>query len=301
MPTASTPAPVPGSHPFQVAAAAPGPGFGNWAGAPAVWADPDGGVVLAYRVRRSRTRGGATVLAHSVDGIAFTTVAEFAKERFGAESLERPAVFHDGARWHLWISCATPGTKHWRIDEVTAPTLAGLIHAEPVTIFPGDDRVGVKDPVVRRSGLGWCAWICCHPLDEPGEEDRMTTALATSADAETWSWRGDVLTPRLGTWFARGTRLTAVLDDGTVYFDGRATKEENFGERTGVAHLPTVAAARAPVGWSDGPTASLLVDDGGPIADVRYLDVLERPGHPTLTYYEAPLPDGSHELRVEPA
>ena len=22
---------------------------------------------------------------------------------------------------------------------------------------------------------GWWMWRCCHPLDEPGEEDRMTT------------------------------------------------------------------------------------------------------------------------------
>jgi hypothetical protein len=34
------------------------------------------------------------------------------------------------------------------------------------------------------------------------------------------------------------------------------------------------------------------------VADVRYLDVLPLPGGWRL-FYEAPLPDGSHELRSE--
>jgi hypothetical protein len=57
-----------------------------------------------------------------------------------------------------------------------------------------------------------------------------------------------------------------------VFYDGRATKEENFSERTGV-----VTARDAP------------------IADARYLDVLEAAGR---VFFEAPLRDGSHELRT---
>ena len=141
--------------------------------------------------------------------------------------------------------------------------------------MPGDERTGVKDPVVRRSADGWLAWVCCHPLEDPGEEDRMTTALATSPDGLAWRWRGTVLAPRPRTWDARGTRVTAVLPDGTTYYDGRATKEENFRERTGIA-------GRAE-----------------PVADVRYLDVLALAGGAWRLFYEAPLPDGSHELRTE--
>jgi hypothetical protein len=143
----------------------------------------------------------------------------------------------------------------------------------------------VKDPVIRpRSGGGWRAWICCHPLAEPGEEDRMVTRLATSDDGVEWAWQGDVLTGRPGAWDARGARVTAVLDDPPVaYYDGRATKEENFHERTGLA-------VRDGDGWTR---------DDAPIAAVRYLDVLELPGGGRRLFYEIARPDEAHELRSE--
>ena len=55
------------------------------------------------------------------------------------------------------------------------PVTPEAFGAEVRTVFPGDERTAVKDPVVRvRDGL-WEAWICCHPLDVPAAEDRMTT------------------------------------------------------------------------------------------------------------------------------
>jgi hypothetical protein len=162
----------------------------------------------------------------------------------------------------------------------------GLAEAEARTVFPGDEHTGVKDPLVQRVDGGWQAWICCHPLDEPDEEDRMTTAYATSADGLDWEWHGTVLTPRPGTWDARGARLTVVLPDGRAAYDGRATKEENWFERTGLARLT-------------GERGRLEQTGDEPVADVRYLDVLSLAGGGYRIYYEARLADESHELRTE--
>ena len=264
---------------------APGSGPGNWAGASSAAFAPDGSLLVAYRVRTRTARGAGIVIATSSDGVRLTPVATLRKERFGAESLERPALVRIGQGWRLYISCATPGTKHWHIDALEAAEPAGFTGAAPRTVFPGDAHVGVKDPVVRRLGRGWQAWICCHPLDERDEEDRMTTAYATSDDGIAWRWQGEVMAGRTAMWDARGARVTAVLADGRASYDGRATKEENFRERTGVA-LP-------------GEHNRLIATGDAPVADVRYLDLVPDPAGGLIAYYERPNPDGSHDLCVE--
>src|SRR5436190_19283543 len=105
-------------HPDQseLVAAPPGAGPGYWAGAPSVVMGEDG-VYLAYRVRRplGAGRGYAVKVARSADGVRFETMCTLTREEFAAESLERPALVRSPAgRWRLYVSCATPGTKHWR-------------------------------------------------------------------------------------------------------------------------------------------------------------------------------------------
>jgi hypothetical protein len=219
--------------------------------------------------------------------VGLTTVGRLDKQQFGAESLERPAIVRtEAGRWRLYVSCATPGSKHWRIDAVEADDPAGLQDAESRPILPGDEFTGVKDPVVQRSGSQWRAWICCHPLELPGEEDRMYTRYATSTDGLTWVWGATAVAGRAGAWDARGARVTAVLADGRASYDGRSTKEETFSERTGLA---------TPTSQPD----TLAAAGQGPVSDARYLDVVALPSGGYRLYYEAPLPDGSHELRTE--
>ncbi len=91
---------------------------------------------------------------------------------------------------------------------------------------------------------------------------------------------------RSGCWDSRGARVTAVLSNGWATYDGRATKEENFSERTGIAR-PT------------GHTGQLVAEGDGPVAQARYLEILELPDGRYRLFYEAPLEDGSHELRTE--
>jgi hypothetical protein len=91
-----------------VAVPAPGAGPGAWAGAPSAALDDDGAVLLAYRVRDARHRGGAVVIARAADGERFEPLATLAKDRFGAESLERSALVRLDGGWRLYVSCATP-------------------------------------------------------------------------------------------------------------------------------------------------------------------------------------------------
>ena len=88
---------------------------GGWAGGPSALL-VDGVWWLAYRLRRpvGEGRGYANVVARSDDGVTFEQVVRIHRDEFAAESLERPALVRtpDG-RWRLYVSCATPGTKHW--------------------------------------------------------------------------------------------------------------------------------------------------------------------------------------------
>jgi hypothetical protein len=280
--------PLPGSAPAVVAVPAPGTGEGWWAGSSSAALDDDGTFVVAYRVRTGHAGRGSNVVARSEDGERFTTVAELDQKRFGAQSMERPALVRtDEGRWRLYVCPAAPApSKHWWIDVLEADDPADLAAAETRTVFPGDEHTGVKDPLVQRTpDGGWQAWICCHPLDEPDEEDRMTTAYATSRDGLEWEWHGTVLEPRPGKWDQRGARVTTVLPDGRAAYDGRASKEENWFERTGLAR--------------HSGNGRIVQTNDDAAYDARYLDVLPLPGGGYRIWYEARLPDESHELRTE--
>lgn len=280
--------PVPGASAGVVAVAPERAEPGCWAGAPSAVV-VDGVFWLAYRMRDVARDGAQTVVARSEDGERFETVAVLDKGRFGAMSLERPAlVITPEGRWRLYVCCATPNSKHWWIDLLEGGAPEELAGVEARTVLAGDEHTGVKDPVIRLAGGRWHGWICCHPLDDPDEEDRMVTRYATSLDGVAWKWHGDALAGRPGRWDARGARLTAVLLESSppvAYYDGRATKEENFDERTGIA---------AGVGGG-----AFAAEGGAPVAPVRYLDVVPLPGGGHRLFYEAPRPDGAHELRTE--
>jgi hypothetical protein len=269
---------------------------GAWVGAPSAQL-VEGTWWLAYRVRRpvGEGRGVANVVARSADGVHFTPVVDIGKERFGAESLERPALVHtpDG-RWRLYVSCATPGTRHWRVDLLEAASIEDLATVEPRTVLPGHDGAAVKDPVLRSDGTTWHLWASVHPLDDPGATDRMTTEHATSPDGVAWTWRGTALAGTPGSWDGRGVRFTAVVLDGPrtwALYDGRATAAENFEERTGLAVKHRTGGFAAAPG---GP----LLQSPHPPSGLRYADVVAVPGGGARWFYEATRADGAHELRT---
>jgi hypothetical protein len=294
--TPQPPAPGPFWSQAEVVVEPDDPRPGSWAGGPSAQL-VDGTWWLAYRLRRpvGEGRGFANVVARSSDGVRFEPVVALGKDAFGAESLERPALVHTPeGRWRLYVSCATPGTKHWRVDLLEADSVQGLATVVPRTVLPGSEAVAVKDPVLRHDGRQWHLWASVHPLDDPDATDRMTTEHATSPDGVQWTWRGTALTGTAGSWDARGVRFATVVLDGDrswALYDGRATAAENWEERTGLAMLDGDGTFTAAPG---GP----LLQSPHPPAGLRYADVVELPGGGARWFYEATRADGAHELRT---
>ncbi|MFT4265202.1 MAG: hypothetical protein QM572_17605 [Nocardioides sp.] len=288
---------LPSAEDAELVVPAPGEGPGNWAGAASAVLH-EGVFWLTWRNRRPLAEGrGVTVdVARSTDGVNFETVAEVSRDRFRCESLERPVLVPlPGGGWRLYLSCATWHSKHWWVDSLTAATPEELPHGDRQVVLAGDDELAVKDPVITVTDHGdgrgtWDMWLCCHPLTEPGHEDRMTTRHLTSRDGLTWVDRGEVLSGRLGQWDERGARVAAVLTQEplTVLYDGRADAASNWYETTGLArwdgerfvpddNVPAIASP-----WSDGA--------------FRYASAVPLPDGSTRFYVEAAREDGAHDL-----
>jgi hypothetical protein len=285
--------PLPSLDDPHVVVPAPGAGPGNWAGAASAVL-VDGVTYLTYRLRRPLVegRGVATVVARSHDGLVFEPVCEVFRDEFGAESFERPVVLQrpDGG-WRLYLSCATPGSKHWWIEALDADRPEDLPTGRRTVVLPGDRDVAVKDPVITLRDGRWEMWLCEHPLADPGHEDRMSTAYLTSSDGLAWTRHGTVLEPRPGAWDSRGARVTTVLshDPLVVLYDGRPTAEDNWHETTSVARADASGRLQAD---PEAPVLRSPDSDGA----LRYAAAVPQPGGSTRFYFELARPDGAHDL-----
>src|ERR1700684_3617856 len=178
----------------------PGAGRGFWAGCPSAVA-ADGGLYLACPLRRPprRGRGYAVAIAFSPDGVHFDDpLTVITKEEAETESLQRPELVQlpDGG-WRLYLSCATTGTKHWRVEAVDAAHPAEFDVRTREVVLPGDPRKrAIKDPVIQRHDGLWHMWATIHPLADPDETDQMSTEYATSPVGLTWTWQGSALSGR---------------------------------------------------------------------------------------------------------
>jgi hypothetical protein len=236
------------------------------------------------------------VVARSRDGVRFETVSTVHRDAFGAESFERPVVLRtpEGA-WRLYVSCATPESKHWWIEAIDADRPEDFADGRRTVVLPGSEAVAVKDPVIRVDDAGrWHAWICEHPLAEVGHEDRMTTAYHSSDDGLTWRRHGTVLSPRAGSWDARGARVADVvsLEPLVVRYDGRPRAEDNWHETTGIARATDPGD----------PSSVLVAEPGEPLRSAysdgacRYASSVRMPDGTTRVYLELARPDGAHDL-----
>jgi hypothetical protein len=293
MDDATLPFPLPSLDRSRLVVAPPEGGAGNWAGAPSACL-VDGVVHLAYRMRApiGKGRGYAVVVAREAGGERLETLCVIESRQLDAESLERPALLKtpDG-RWRLYLSCATTGTKHWRIELLEAGDPREFDPRTARVVLPGDESVGVKDPVILHEDGRWHLWASCHPLADPDAADQMVTDYATSEDGVEWTWRGTALDRTPGRWDSRGVRVSAVFPAGDgvlAAYDGRAGAAENCEERTGIA----IGAHDRLTPQGAAPAA------GSPYGGLRYLCAVRLPAG-WRVYYEATRADGAHELRTE--
>ena len=185
--------------------------------------------------------------------------------------------------WRMYVSLATPEHEALVDRRRRRARRSRARRRRGADAFTGDAHTAVKDPIVGATDGVWQAWICCHLLDLPGEEDRMNSAYATSADGLSWDWHGTVLEGRPGEWDSRGARLT---HDPPRRPRGLRRPRERGGE---LVRAHGIAL----------PDGGHYVSTGEPVADVRYLEALPLPDGGYRIFYEARLADETHELRTE--
>lgn len=274
---------------------AAGAGGQTWVGSPSAILVGDE-ILIAYRLRDPFRRGYAVEVAKSADGVHFETLVSVSKEQMECESLERPALIRtEGGAWRLYLSCATRGTKHWRVELVEARTPEDFDPRHRGVVLPGDGSRAVKDPVIVTRGGLWHLWAAVHPLEDPDQADRMATEYATSQDGLNWTWHGSALAPRPGEWDARGVRVSAVRFTPygvAAFYDGRATSEQNCEERTGIARGADPGTLTA-----IGP--SWVAEADNPGYGLRYLSIVDLGDGRERLYYELTNARGSHDLVTE--
>ena len=291
-------------------------GRGWWVGAPSVMYDPGTGVWwLYYRVRRPRElgRGVECRIARSRDGVHFETAWRAGKAEFDSPSVERGCLIRDlDGAFRLFVGYVDGADNRWRIDQIVADAPDGFDPSKRTKALaaPEIGAEGVKDPWVVVIGRLYTMLVSYAP----SAGDRRVTAeqlhgtadvyntgitkshtgLATSADCDRWEWHGDVLSPPDSGWDSYATRLGCLVWTPPVFtgfYDGSASVDENYEERTGlVTSMDLRSFTRV---TPDGPA---LVSPHGS-GSLRYLDALVQGGH-LWCYYEYAREDGSHELRL---
>lgn len=292
-----------------------GPGW--WAGAcSAVFDEESDTFYLYWRYRKPRElgRGVECHVASSADGVHYESIWSATQRELDTPSMERAALLRAPDRtWRLYISFVDPADGRWRTDVVLADSPASFDVAKRQKVFTASDigAEGVKDPVVLLVGDLYYMILSYAPSPRQiaaADAERMHatadvyntgltkshTGLATSGDGLHFEWLGDVFAPRDTGWDAYAARIGSVLwlpPAWMAFYDGSASVEENYEEKTGLA--VSLDLRRFHRVTYEGP----LLTSPHASGSLRYLDAL-KVGDKVHYYYEYARADGSHELRL---
>ena len=293
-------------------------GAGYWAGAPSILWDADrGSYLLTYRRRRPRgiepDRGYVAHIAESKDGLVFTDIWTVEKSAFDSASMERFSLAREAdGTYRLYACYVDPSDSRWRIDVIESdqPDRFDPRAARLALTAASSGTEGVKDPWVFKVGGLWhmlVSYAAPRDVDSATRERMHSTAdvyntgvlvaptgLATSHDGLAWQWEGELMgVGAPGSWDTYQTRLGTLLYQSPLwlgFYDGAASVEGNYEERTGIAYSHDLRR------WERVSRLDPAFVSPEGSGSLRYVDAVARPGA-LYVYYEYARADGAHELR----
>jgi hypothetical protein len=293
------------------------PGF--WVGCAGIFQD-SGRTYITFRKRRPRGLGaergwycGIAELEETGDGYNHKEIWSVHKDELNTASMERFALRHSAVGgYDLYLSFVDPVDSRWRVDVLHSKSLSDfdVSKRSPVLSSQSTDTEGIKDPfILEFDGEEWMFLSVAKAAEiadadsAHGTQDIFNTKFAKSATGlatrrigdSAWNWKGYVLEPEEGTsWDSNTRRINSVVklsDCFLAFYDGKASHEDNYEEKTGLATSQdlvnwTVLTPNEPIVLSDSISGS-----------VRYVDIRVVNGGAELIY-ELTRPDGSHDLRT---
>ncbi len=249
----------------------------------------------------------------------FHDIWALSKSNLDALSVERCALTRsEEGKWQLFLSYVGAVDGKWRIgileadepDEFDSNCIHPFLEPDALGVE------GVKDPCIYQIGPFRYLLVSVAQLRENVSPETLQQAHAQGdiyrtgcIRSRTWAafllpgqsfvWLGDVSPAAAGGqeagWDAYCRRITSLipLDAGgfAAFYDGSATVEGNYEERTGLAFTTDLRQYTSLT-----PDSPALQSEHGSGA-LRYVDVLPV-GHELFYYYEMARPDGSHDMRV---
>ena len=288
---------------------------GYWAGAPgAFYEATEKAWYLTYRLRRPRgvppDRGGEARIARSTNLKNWEDIWSVNKKEFNTASIERSAIHRGADRvWRYFTSYVDPADGRWCVAMLRGTDVAQLYSRNVEIIFKGRplELEGIKDPwILRHEDLYYMFLSIAVKTHKTTDQSHASldiyntgecvsaTGLATSRDLDHWEWKGTVFRPRAEGWDRYCRRINSVVavnGNFLAFYDGSASHEENYEEKTGIAVSPNLLhwrtlSAQGPAHISPLGSHSL-----------RYMDVHVQ-GPTAFVFYECARMDGAHDLRL---